>query len=99
MALHFSHASSLGVGLVFLQLVWMLFGNASTCITINDQQSKDFNLYRSIYQGFPLAPSLYVLVAKGFVYLLANNIYWGLVHGITLPNSTLQLVNNHFAPF
>ncbi|XP_059073690.1 uncharacterized protein LOC131874367 [Cryptomeria japonica] len=61
----------------------MLFADASACITINGRQSSAFGLFRSIQQGCPLAPSLYVLAAEGF--------------GISLPNSQLQLLNGHFA--
>ncbi|XP_059073550.1 uncharacterized protein LOC131874275 [Cryptomeria japonica] len=74
----------------------MLFGDASACITINGQKSKAFGLFRSICQGCPLAPSLYVLAAEGFGYLLANAIIVGHVSGISLPESPSQLVNGHF---
>lgn len=74
----------------------MLFRDASDCITINGQQSKAFGLFRSIHQGYPLAPALYVLAAKGFGYLHANAITGGRVRGISLPESPSQLVNGHF---
>ncbi|XP_059064547.1 uncharacterized protein LOC131856688 [Cryptomeria japonica] len=74
----------------------MLFADASTCITINGRQSSAFGLFRSIWQGCPLAPSLYVLTAERFGYLLANVASLQCVKGISLPNSQLQLLNGHF---
>ena len=52
----------------------MLFGDAYTCITIIDPQDEAFSLYKYIHQGCPLAPSLYVLAAEGFGYLLVDTI-------------------------
>lgn len=54
------------------------------------------DIYRSIRQGFPLAPTLYVLTAEGFGYLLAHSVSSGLVCGISLPKSSSQLINGHF---
>jgi hypothetical protein len=88
---------ALGFGPQFLHSVEMLFGDASACITINGAQSDTFGLFRSIRQGCPLAPALYVLAAEGFGYLLANSVSTGLVRGISLPDSPSQLVNGHFA--
>lgn len=79
---------SLGFGPIFLQSVQMLFGHASAFITINGWQSQTFGLFCPIYQGCPLAPSLYVIAAEGFGYLLANAISLGHVHDISLPDST-----------
>ena len=75
----------------------MLFEDASTCITINDKQSKAFDLFKSIRQGCPLTPPLYALVTKGFGYLLANAISSGHVKGISLLESPTQYVNGNFS--
>ncbi|XP_059064447.1 uncharacterized protein LOC131856617 [Cryptomeria japonica] len=75
----------------------MLFRDASTCITINGRQSEAFGLFRSIHQGCPLAPALYVLAAEGFGYLHANAIFVWHARGISLPESPSQPVNSHFA--
>ena len=40
---------------------------------------------------------LYVLTAEGFGYLLAHSVSSRLVCGISLPESSCQLVNGHFA--
>ena len=79
---------ALGFGPNFIQSVEMLFGDATSCITINNSQSEAFGLFRSIRQGFLLAPVLYVLAAEGFGYLLAHSVSSGLVHGISFPKSS-----------
>ena len=86
----------LGFGPNFLQSVEMLFGDANVCITINSSQSEAFGLFHSIRKGCPLALALYVLVAERFGYLLAHSVSSGLVRGISLSNSSSQLVNGHF---
>ena len=74
----------------------MLFGDAYSCITINHPRYENFDLCKSIHHGCPLAPSLFLLVAEGFGYLFFITISWGLVYGIALLDSTMQLVNGHF---
>ena len=77
----------------FLQSVETLFGDANACITINSSQFEAFELFQSICQGCPLAPTLYVLVVEGFGYLLAHSISSSLVCGIALIDSSSQLFN------
>ena len=60
--------------------------DANAWSTINNSQSEAFSLFCSIRQGFHLAPTLYVLVAEGFGYLLAHFVSLGLVHGIPYLN-------------
>ena len=79
---------ALGFGPNFIQSMEMLFGDVNACITINNLQSEAFGLFRSIRKGCPLAPALYVLAAEGFGYLLAHSVSSGLVHGISLPESS-----------
>lgn len=89
--------ASLGFGPKFIQALEILFIEASSCITMNGLMSLTFGLFCSICQGFPLAPSLYVLFVEGFCYLLSHSTLQGLVQGISLPNSPSQLINGHFA--
>ena len=74
----------------------MLFVDAYACIMINNSQSESFGLFHSIRKGFPLALALYVLATEGFGYLLAHSVSSGLVCGISLLESSTQLVNGHF---
>lgn len=80
---------ALGFDPRFIQMVNMLFADAFACITIKGHWQHSFDLFRSIKQWCPLALSLYVLVAKGFRYLLAQSVSHGLVQGITLPESSI----------
>ena len=75
----------------------MLFDDANAYITINNSQFEAFGFFWSIRLGCPLAPALYVLVAEGFGYLLPHSISLGLVHGISLPKSSSQIVNGNFS--
>lgn len=77
----------LGIGPNFIQAVQMLFLDTSACITINCCRYFSFGLFRSIWKGCLLAPSLYVLVVEGFGYLLVNVVSQQRVRGISLPNS------------
>ena len=88
---------ALGFGPNFIQSMEMVFGDANACITINNSQSEAFGHFCSIRQGFPLASTLYVLATEGFGYLLAHSISSGLVHGISFPESSSQLIDGHFA--
>ena len=90
MALHPCYASGSGIWSQFHSI------HGDACISINNSQSEAFGLFRSIRQGFPLAPTLYVLAAEGFGYLLAHSVSSGLVRGISLPESSAQIVNGHF---
>lgn len=87
----------IGFGPRFIQSIQIIFGDAFACIIINGSHSLSFDLHRSIRQGFPLAPSLYVLAVEGFRYFVGFVIFAGHVRGISLFNSPSQLVNGHFA--
>lgn len=97
MALHSYYSlKSLGFGLVFLQLVEILLGDASSCISINRRKSKAFGLFWSIRRGYPLAPTLYILFVEGFVYFIIIDISSSHVRGIYLLEFPNQLVNGNF---
>lgn len=59
MTLHSHHVGSSWFGHWFIQSIKMLFGDASTCITISGFQSLTFGLFKSIFQGRPLAPCMF----------------------------------------
>ncbi|XP_057862514.2 secreted RxLR effector protein 78-like [Cryptomeria japonica] len=88
---------ALGFGPHFIQSMQILVRDAYAYITINDHKSSSFRLFKSIRQGCPLEPSLYVLPIEGFGYFLASAISIGRIKGISLPESPSQLVNGHFA--
>lgn len=55
--------------------------------------------FRSIKQGFPLAPCLYVLLVKAFNYLLVRKNSQVLVHRILLPSNHGKSINDHFIEY
>lgn len=77
-------------------MVNTLFTNASTFVSINNSLSSWISLHRSIQQGCPLAPYLYVLTIDALGYLLEVARIQGKVQNICLPNGS-KMVNNHFA--
>jgi len=61
----------IGFGPYFLRSINMLFRYASVILTMNNAQSQSILLARSVQQGCPLAPSLFILATEAFSYLLA----------------------------
>lgn len=76
----------------------MLFSDASVILTLDGVQTTSIILFRSVGKG-SLSPSLYVLGAEAFGYLLANKASQKLVKGISLPGNSGQLINGHFANY
>lgn len=77
------------LGQCFTQTIEMLFPDASAILTINQTQLQSFKLSHSIHEGFPLAPSLYILALEGFGYILAHRVD----QGHFLPHNNAQLIN------
>lgn len=79
----------------FCHLIQVLLKDASTQLDINGSITEAFNLGRSIRQGCPLAPSLFVIAADAIFYLLRDSSLSLKVKGINLPNNT-DLLNIQF---
>lgn len=60
----------------------ILFQYALAVLTLNNTHSQSVGLFRLVRQGCPIAPYLYVLVAKAFGYLLEKIAFVGVLHGI-----------------
>lgn len=60
---------ALGFGPTFLASFQMLFNAFMIVLTLDMVHSAPIILFISIIHGCPLAPSLYVLVAKAFGYI------------------------------
>ena len=65
---------------------FFLFGVKAT-MEINGVRSEFFSLTRSIRQGCPLAPSLFMIASDSLHYLLRDNSLSPCVRGILLPNN------------
>ena len=77
----------------FCQWVNILFKDSNTCIEINGEISESIPLGRSIRQGCPLAPALYVIAADAMNYILKSTEFGPPIKGISLPNNDELLVD------
>lgn len=86
----------LGFPEIFCKMVNTLLCDVNAMVEVNGLRSECFPLSRSIKQGCPLAPALFVLAADALYYLLRNNNLSPRVRGIRLPNNE-EVVNVQFA--
>lgn len=75
--------------------VKILLKDAFAMIEVNGNLSHPIHLSRSIRQGRPLAPALFVIVSDALYQLLRDDTLSPRVHSITLPDD-LELLNIHF---
>lgn len=80
----------------FINYVHMLVNNASIFLTLIKYQSKVIQIGCSVCQVYPLALSLFILVAEAFGYLLAHRVAQVQIQGIYLPNCYCHLINGYF---
>ena len=80
----------------FCDIVKMLLKYAYARVNVNGSLSDPFPLVRSIRQGCPLAPALFVIASKALFYILRDNTLSPTVKGITLSDDK-DLINCQFA--
>ena len=80
----------------FCKWVEILFKDASIVVEINGEFSKPIILQRSIRQGCPIAPSLFVIVVDALFYIMRDASLGHHIKGITLLNED-ELINAQFA--
>jgi hypothetical protein len=61
-----------------------MYKDATAAIFVNGEKMESFHLQRSVRQGCPFAPYLYILAAEALAYMLEDPIYG--VQGLTLPD-------------
>lgn len=61
---------TLRFGPTFIHNIETIFVDASICLDINKCSSKEIRIFKSISQGWPLASTLYVSLARALGYLL-----------------------------
>ena len=76
----------------FCNTVQVLLSDASAQVEVNGVLSAPFSLGRSIRQGCPLAPSLFVIASEALFYILIDNSLSPDVRGIYFPNDE-ELIN------
>lgn len=72
---------------IFCNYIKILLKDAMAQVEINGSLSDPFPLTRSIRQGCPLAPALFVIASEALSYILTDNTISPAVKGITLPNN------------
>jgi hypothetical protein len=77
----------LGFSDTWVRWVKSLYKAASSVIKVNDTIGLDFPLERSVRQGCPLAPYLFILATDVLGYLMADPMYE--VEGLSLPKGGL----------
>jgi hypothetical protein len=81
----------IGLGPSIIRLIQSLHINASTMIIVNGIPSEPFEITRSVRQGCPLAPYLFVLCSEGLMALLDNAESSQLLKGVKLPPDSRPL--------
>ena len=86
--------SAAGFGPQFCSWVHLLYANPAVMVEVNGKRSRPFSLSRSIRQGCPLSPMLYVLAIEPFLRKLRVN---PVLRGITLPGADAQVKYSAYA--
>ena len=84
----------MGFQQTWINQVMALSENASAVVIVNGEQSNTFKLQRSVRQGCPLAPYLFLLTVDVLGQMLQHPAYG--VKGLTLPDTT-SITNQMFA--
>ncbi|XP_057868136.2 secreted RxLR effector protein 78-like [Cryptomeria japonica] len=80
----------------FCRWIDILFKDSSTVVEVNGELSEPIPLRRSIKQGCPIAPTLFVIVVDALYYIMRAPKLGPSIIGLTLPN-TDDLINDQFA--
>ncbi|XP_057825619.1 uncharacterized protein LOC131037482 [Cryptomeria japonica] len=80
----------------FCKWIDIIFKDSSTVVEINGDMSEAIPLRRSIRQGCPIAPALFVIIADALYYILRALKLGPSIKGLTLPNDD-NLINAQFA--
>lgn len=83
-------------GKTFIRYVHCLFGNDRTFVALNGKLSPAILLRRSIIQGCPLAPLLFVIVADALGWLVQDAISSGTIKGISILGNDKDLCLQQF---
>ena len=81
----------MGMGRNFIKSVHCLLAKAKTYVALNGTLSPAIYLKRSIRQGCPFAPLLFVIIADALGWLVQDAISKNLIRGIQLPRKDQDL--------
>lgn len=92
----FQVMEKLGVPNFFINMIRLLFKDAFVVIKINNQVTEPFKLHQGVYQGFPLAPYLSIIVAKALYVTIKQVLRIGILEGIHLPRCNSQHIISQY---
>ncbi|KAL3692711.1 hypothetical protein R1sor_006362 [Riccia sorocarpa] len=81
-----------GFGVQFLKYIKAILGTASSSIIVNGIRSKPVKVSRSVRQGCPLSPLLFILVTQTLTAAMEFEVHKGEIQGIYL-----QRANMHYS--
>lgn len=88
----FAAMSKLGFPIPFLNMVRLLFRDASNHVNVNGRLSPAFEIKRGVRQGCFLAPYLFLIASEALNALVKQQVALRLIRGISLPFDRSQVM-------
>lgn len=80
----FQAMAAMGIPQGFIDMVTLLFKDASACVKVNGNLSTSFKIERGVRQGCPLAPYLFIILADVLNIMVQTEATRGRIRGISL---------------
>ncbi|GJT17097.1 RNA-directed DNA polymerase, eukaryota, reverse transcriptase zinc-binding domain protein [Tanacetum coccineum] len=95
---YFDHIlDSLGYGLKWRYWIKTCLSSLKYSILVNGSPTSEFSINRGLRQGDPLSPFLFILVMEGLHNAFADAVGNGLISGININNSSINISHLFFA--
>ncbi|GJY53364.1 RNA-directed DNA polymerase, eukaryota, reverse transcriptase zinc-binding domain protein [Tanacetum coccineum] len=88
---------SLGFGLKWRSWIKTCLSSSRASILVNGSPTSEFSINRGLRQGDPLSPFLFILVMEGLHNAFADAVGNGLISGININNSSINISHLFFA--
>ncbi|GJZ69741.1 putative RNA-directed DNA polymerase, eukaryota, reverse transcriptase zinc-binding domain protein [Tanacetum coccineum] len=89
--------NSIGFGSKWRTWIKACLESANTSILVNGSPTSEFSVKRGLRQGDPLSPFLFILVMEGLHSALSDVVNSGLIRGIKIGDSDIQLSHLFYA--
>lgn len=87
---------NLGFGPIWRSWIKACLESSRSSILINGSPTSEFNVRRGLRQGDPLSPFLFIIIMEGLHLALSESFENGLIHGINIGTSDLNLSHLFF---